>query len=194
MNRCITGSLIYDSEPITSLLKLVSGSDKEFYEPMGSLLAHSAVRCCRGFEKAHVPAGTALAVIGNAVLYENPEVLAVEERRLPYTLFPRLLFELRIEGRHSCVVSGTHGKTTTTAMLSQILLEGGMDPTIHIGGRLDAVGGTLWELCDGQRSVGAVFAELRARHGQEAEPVEERAGRFLHQLLQGGFLELRRNG
>lgn len=65
-------------------------------------------------------------------------------------------------------------------------------PTFRV--RLDAVGGSLWELCDGQRSVGAVFAELRARHGQEAEPVEERAGRFLHQLLQGGFLELRRNG
>ncbi len=113
---------------------VVSGSDKEFYEPMGSLLARSAVRICRGFDAANLASDVNLVVIGNAVSYGNPEVLAVEKRALAYTLFPRLLYDTVIAGRHSIVVSGTHGKTTTSAMGAFVLSRLGMDPGYFIGG------------------------------------------------------------
>jgi UDP-N-acetylmuramate: L-alanyl-gamma-D-glutamyl-meso-diaminopimelate ligase len=112
----------------------VSGSDKEFYEPMGSLLARSAVRCCKGFVRENVPQDAALVVIGNAVSYTNPEVDAVESRNLPYTLFPRLLYDTVISGKHSIVVTGTHGKTTTSAMGAFVLHRMGLQPGYFIGG------------------------------------------------------------
>lgn len=112
----------------------VSGSDKDFYEPMGSLLKTSRVELLRGFRAENVPLDAELVVIGNVVSYGHPEVEVVERRQLPYTLFPRLLFELLIEGRHSCVVSGTHGKTTTSAMLAHVLCRAGLAPGYFIGG------------------------------------------------------------
>ena len=113
---------------------LVSGSDKEFYEPMGSALAKSKVRLCHGYNATNVPLDAELVVIGNAISYGHPEVTVVEEKRLPYTCFPSLLAETIIEANHSIVVSGTHGKTTTTAMVATILMHAGKDPSFFIGG------------------------------------------------------------
>ena len=68
---------------------LVSGSDKDFYEPMGSLLKNSAVTLFQGYNATNIPDSVDLVVIGNAISYGNPEVTVVEERDLPYTCFPR---------------------------------------------------------------------------------------------------------
>ncbi len=111
----------------------VSGSDKEFYEPMGGLLKRSKVVCHQGFDSSHIPADVKLVVIGNAVSYGNSEVLAVEERGLPYTLFPKLLYESIIKGKHSIVVTGTHGKSTTSAMLAVTLEKLGRKPSYFVG-------------------------------------------------------------
>lgn len=112
----------------------VSGSDKEFYEPMGSYLRSSRVRLCEGYNASNVPSDVELVVIGNAVSYGHPEVDAVEQRKLPYSFFPKLLNELIIGSRHSVVVAGTHGKSTTTAMLASALTRLKRDPSYFVGG------------------------------------------------------------
>lgn len=112
----------------------VSGSDKEFYEPMGSYLRSSPVRLCEGYDAANVPADADLVIIGNAISYGHPEVAVVEERNLPYTLFPQVLSELLIKGKHSIVVCGTHGKTTTTSLVASTLRKLGEDSSYFIGG------------------------------------------------------------
>ena len=112
----------------------VTGSDKEFYEPMGSLLRNSAVGLKHGYDAGNIPANIDLVVIGNAISYDNPEVGIVEQHNLPYTCFPKILEESLISGKHSIVVTGTHGKSTTTAMIASTLFKLGVDPSYFIGG------------------------------------------------------------
>ena len=112
----------------------VSGSDKEFYEPMAGLLAASPVKLYRGYNAQNLNSRPDLVVIGNAVSYENPEVQETERLGVAYTLFPKLLFETVINERHSIVVSGTHGKTTTAAMGAFLLQQAGRNPGYFIGG------------------------------------------------------------
>jgi UDP-N-acetylmuramate: L-alanyl-gamma-D-glutamyl-meso-diaminopimelate ligase len=112
----------------------VSGSDKDFWEPMGSLLRSSKVKLCTLYKREHVPLDADLVVIGNAISYGNDEVAVVEENNLPYTCFPKALHETVIDGRHSIVVSGTHGKTTTTALTAFLLNQTKQDPSYFIGG------------------------------------------------------------
>jgi UDP-N-acetylmuramate: L-alanyl-gamma-D-glutamyl-meso-diaminopimelate ligase len=113
---------------------VVSGSDKEFYEPMKSLLQNSAVTTHTGYISEHVPLDAALVVIGNAISYGNPEVDVVEQHGLPYTCFPKMLQEVAIAGKHSIVVAGTHGKSTTTALTAYILQHCGREPSYFVGG------------------------------------------------------------
>lgn len=112
----------------------VSGSDKEFYEPMGGLLKGSSVVLHQGFSASNISPDAALVVIGNAVSYENVEVLETERIGVPYTLFPKLLYETVIAGGHSVVVSGTHGKSTTSAWAATVLEKVGLDPGYFVGG------------------------------------------------------------
>ncbi len=86
--------------------------------------------------------GADIVVYSAAILPDNPERQEVGRLLIPNMERAELLGQL-MEGYPTAVgISGTHGKTTTTAMLSQVLMESGLDPTIHIGGRLDAVGGS----------------------------------------------------
>ena len=113
---------------------LVSGSDKDFYEPMGSYLRNSSVTLFKGYAADNIPPNVNLVVIGNAISYGNPEVDVVEQRGLPYTCFPKILQETIIAGKQSIVVTGTHGKSTTTAMIASTLLKLGGDPSYFVGG------------------------------------------------------------
>jgi UDP-N-acetylmuramate: L-alanyl-gamma-D-glutamyl-meso-diaminopimelate ligase len=113
---------------------LVSGSDKDFYEPMGSYLRNSPVTLFKGYAAENIPPNVNLVVIGNAISYGNPEVDVVEQKGLPYTCFPKLLQETIISGKQSIVVAGTHGKSTTTAMIASTLLKLGGDPSYFVGG------------------------------------------------------------
>jgi UDP-N-acetylmuramate: L-alanyl-gamma-D-glutamyl-meso-diaminopimelate ligase len=113
---------------------VVSGSDKEFYEPMKSLLAKSSVKTCVGYQHDNVPVDADLVVIGNSISYGNPEVDVVEAKNLPYTCFPKILQEVAIAGKHSIVVTGTHGKSTTTALIATLLLQDGREPSYFVGG------------------------------------------------------------
>lgn len=144
----------------------VSGSDKEFYEPMGSFLKNSSVKLCYGYDCNNVPQRCDLVVIGNAVSYGHPEVAVVEERKLPYSIFPKLLHDLLIEQRHSVVVAGTHGKTTTTGMLASSLQALNADPSFFVGGAIPGftsglqIGGGKVSVVEGDEYDSSFFAKV----------------------------------
>ena len=112
---------------------VVSGSDTDFYEPMGGLLRNSGLTLYKGYAAGNIPAGDVTVVIGNAVSYGNPEVLAVEDRALPYTSFAQLFGEIGIGSKHSIVVSGCHGKSTTSAITAYLLVQANRQPSYFIG-------------------------------------------------------------
>ncbi len=113
----------------------VTGSDDHLYPPMSTLLETWGIRVNDGFRAEHVHAADPdLVVIGNAVRPDNPEARAAIDEGLPYRSFSDALYELAIAGKHSVVVSGTHGKTTTTSLLASLLLRCGRDPSLLVGG------------------------------------------------------------
>src|SRR5438477_12137545 len=77
---------------------------------------------------------TNLAVIGNIIARGNPELEETLERKISYRSMPEILEEVFLPEKHSIVVSGTHGKTTTTAMLAWIFHSAGKRPTFLVGG------------------------------------------------------------
>lgn len=144
----------------------VSGSDKDFYEPMGSFLRSSKIKIFEGYRAENVEDDVELAVIGNAISYGHPEVDVVEKRKIPYTLFPRALYEALIKGRHSIVACGTHGKTTTTALIASCLAKLDADPSYFVGGiSLDLpeslhIGGERFSVVEGDEYDSAFFAKV----------------------------------
>jgi len=113
----------------------VTGSDDKLYPPMSTLLETWGIPVREGFRAENVlEADADLVVIGNAVHPENPEARCVLEEGLAYRSFSDALYELAIAGKHSVVVSGTHGKTTTTSLLASLLLRTGRDPSLLVGG------------------------------------------------------------
>lgn len=82
-----------------------------------------------------------LVVYTVAVKDDNPEIIRAKELGIKIIDRAELLGQLMKACKHSIAVSGTHGKTTTTSMITMILLKAGLDPTVHIGGELDAIGG-----------------------------------------------------
>lgn len=144
----------------------VSGSDKDFWEPMKSLLAKSSVQVTAGYASENVPDAVDLVVIGNSISYGNVEVDVVEKRDLPYTCFPKILQEVSIAGKHSIVVTGTHGKSTTTALIATLLLQHGEDPSYFVGGVAQglpqslAVGTGRFSVVEGDEYDSAFFAKV----------------------------------
>jgi len=124
---------------LTTLGYEVSGSDVEFYEPMSSLLKNSKVSTIRGYDENNILPSFALCVIGNSIRKDNPELVTIEKHKIPYTCFPAALFETVIKNKKSIVVSGTHGKTTTTALTAWSLLSSGNDPSYFIGGAVSGL-------------------------------------------------------
>jgi UDP-N-acetylmuramate: L-alanyl-gamma-D-glutamyl-meso-diaminopimelate ligase len=113
----------------------VTGSDDHLYPPMSTLLEGWGIPVSEGFRAEHaLAADPDLVVIGNAVRPDNPEARAVIEEGLPYRSFSDALYELAIAGKHSVVISGTHGKTTTTSLVASLLLRCGCDPSLLVGG------------------------------------------------------------
>ena len=114
---------------------IVTGSDENVYPPMSDMLASWEIELFTPYSAENIArAKPDLVIIGNVIRRENPEATAVRERGIPQMSFPAAFGSLICVGRHSIVVAGTHGKTTTSAMLSHVLTEGGLDPTFIVGG------------------------------------------------------------
>jgi UDP-N-acetylmuramate: L-alanyl-gamma-D-glutamyl-meso-diaminopimelate ligase len=129
----------------------VSGVDTALYPPTSELLADLGVPVRLGFDPSGIPAGLDQVIIGNALPRTNVEVQAVLERGLPYTSQAEAFGERFCRPARTVVVAGTHGKTTTTALVAHILTAGGLDPTAMIGGV--PRGGRPWRLGHGEWTV-----------------------------------------
>ena len=114
----------------------VTGSDANVYPPMSTLLENAGIEIKPGYKKENITGGIDLVVVGNAVSRDNEEVLAVQAAEIPYISMPQALSRFFLEGRKSLVVTGTHGKTTTSAMLSWVFEACGKQPGFMVGGWL----------------------------------------------------------
>jgi UDP-N-acetylmuramate: L-alanyl-gamma-D-glutamyl-meso-diaminopimelate ligase len=112
----------------------VRGSDPALHPPTDQLLEEGKILVEQGYDAAHLSPSPDLAVIGNSVSRGNPEVEAVLDQGIPYTSLPGLIEEVLLNEKRSAVVTGTHGKTTTTSLLAWLLFAGGIDPSFMIGG------------------------------------------------------------
>lgn len=112
----------------------ITGQDLNVYPPMSTFLESKGVAITPGFDPADIPASVDLIVIGNAMSRGNPAVESVLNRKLLYFSLPETLKHFVLHGRHNLVVTGTHGKTTTTSILAWIFESAGLEPAYLIGG------------------------------------------------------------
>jgi UDP-N-acetylmuramate: L-alanyl-gamma-D-glutamyl-meso-diaminopimelate ligase len=112
----------------------VTGSDQNVYPPMSTFLAERKIEVRAGYAEQHLAHKPDLVVIGNAISRGNPEAEAVLDKKMRYCSLPELLKEYFIRGKRSLVVSGTHGKTTTTSLLAWVFEHNGLKPSFLIGG------------------------------------------------------------
>lgn len=125
---------LYDDRGFT-----ISGSDSQESRELQSLRARG-IRVFAGHRADQIEDAD-MVIYTNAVGNENPEVLEARRRGLPVLEGAELLGRLMQEVGKGIAIAGTHGKTTTTAMTALVLTEGGLDPTVFVGGELEALGG-----------------------------------------------------
>ncbi|MDF1658275.1 MAG: UDP-N-acetylmuramate:L-alanyl-gamma-D-glutamyl-meso-diaminopimelate ligase [Verrucomicrobiales bacterium] len=112
----------------------VSGSDAQVYDPMKSFLESRGIEILNGYKAENLSDDVDLFVIGNAQSRGNPEVEEVMRRKLHYISLPELLRDQVLRGKRNFVVSGTHGKTTTSSLLAWLFESAGRNPGFVIGG------------------------------------------------------------
>ena len=124
--------------PVAGMLKErgyhVTGSDVNVYPPASTLLSALGIPWHEGFREENLKPAPDLAVIGNVIPRGNPELEYILDEKIPYCSMPQILEDLFLPGHTSIVVAGTHGKTTTTAMLSWIFHVAGRRPDFLVGG------------------------------------------------------------
>lgn len=112
----------------------VTGSDAGVYPPASTFLESLGINYATSFDAAHLTPAPDLIVVGNAISRGNVEVEEMLDRSLPHRSLPEILEEEFLPEKHSIVVSGTHGKTTTTAMLAWVFEVAGRKPNFLVGG------------------------------------------------------------
>ncbi len=125
------------AEILHNLGYTVSGSDQSD-SPTTRRLAGLGIRVAIGHDAAHI-AGAEAVVTSTAVKGDNPEVIAARARRIPVVPRAVMLAEL-MRLKTGIAIAGTHGKTTTTSLVTSVLAEAGVDPTFVIGGKLNSAG------------------------------------------------------
>jgi UDP-N-acetylmuramate: L-alanyl-gamma-D-glutamyl-meso-diaminopimelate ligase len=128
----------------------VTGSDKAFYPPMSDELKRLGIETFEGFDAANLHpnngangAGPDVVVVGNATSRGNVEIEYTLNNRLRYASMPEIIRENFISGKHSTVVAGTHGKTTTTSLMAWVMQAGGLDPSFLVGGVVENFGSSF---------------------------------------------------
>src|SRR5437773_6472881 len=112
----------------------VRGSDQDVYPPMSEFLAAESIPTLSGYRAEHITAELDTIVVGNAISRGNPELEEVLDRKIRYCSLPEAIREHFLCGAQSIVIAGTHGKTTTTALAGWVLIHGGVDPSVLVGG------------------------------------------------------------
>ena len=112
----------------------VTGSDNKLYEPTASLLRNSRVSVVEGFAPANLSPAPELVIVGNVIPRNNPEAVALLGSPIPYLSMPEALWHFFLKDRRVLMVAGTHGKTTSTAMMAHVLNAAGRDPSMLVGG------------------------------------------------------------
>ena len=138
----------------------VTGSDRNVYPPMSGVLARAGIEPIAGYDPAQLDPAPDVVVVGNSMTRGNPCVEHILDTGLPHASGPAWLSANVLAGRHVVAVAGTHGKTTTTAMIAVILEAAGLEPGFLVGGvprDLDTVarvGGVPRDLDAGGRGGG----------------------------------------
>ncbi len=113
---------------------VVTGTDANVYPPMSTFLESEGIEIFQGYKPENIPSDADLIVIGNAMSRGNAEVEAVLERNLRYKSLPETMKEFFLWGKKNYVVTGTHGKTTTSSMLTWLMKDNDLNPSFMIGG------------------------------------------------------------
>ncbi len=130
----------------------VTGSDQHVYPPMSTQLEAWGIPIATGFRPENLVPRPDLVVVGNVISRGNPEAEAAQQAGIPVLSFPQALAQFFIQERHSVVVTGTHGKSTTTGLIAWLLDHAGLDPTFFVGAVLRNFASTF-RLGDGPHVV-----------------------------------------
>lgn len=112
----------------------VSGSDMNIYPPMSTQLMEQGISLMEGYDPKHIPPDVDCIIVGNVIKRGNPSIEYVLNQGLPFTSGPEWLYNNVLKNRWVLAASGTHGKTTTTSLLTWILYYAGLNPGFLIGG------------------------------------------------------------
>jgi len=112
----------------------VTGSDRELYEPTASLLKQSQVEVKTGFGAQNLEPVPDIVIVGNVITRANPEAEALLKTSIPYLSMAEALWHFFLQHKRVLMVAGTHGKTTSTAMMAHVLNAAGRDPSMMVGG------------------------------------------------------------
>ncbi len=112
----------------------VTGSDNNVYPPMSDFLLEKGIELFEGFRGENIPDDIDLVIVGNAVSGNNPEAVEMIHRKLPFCSMPQAVNRFVAMGKKIILVTGTHGKTTTSSMIAHILECADLDPSFMIGG------------------------------------------------------------
>lgn len=121
----------------------VTGSDQHVYPPMSTQLEALGIPLYHGFSAAHLEPRPDLVIVGNAVSRDNAEAVVTEQAGIPAMSFPQALAHFFIQERHAVVVTGTHGKSTTTALIAWLLQHAGYEPGFFVGAVMRNIDGTF---------------------------------------------------
>ncbi len=112
----------------------VTGSDRDMYPPASAVLHRLAILVKKGYSPFNLAPRPDLVVVGNVITRDNPEAVELLRLGIPYLSMPQALRKFGMNHKKSIVISGTHGKTTTSALTAWILEQAGMNPSFMIGG------------------------------------------------------------
>jgi len=151
----------------------VTGSDANVYPPMSDFLRSQGIPIAEGYREENIPPDTDVVIIGNAISRGNPEAEAALDRKLLYHSLPEVMKEFFLRGKRNFVVSGTHGKTTTSSMLTWLLSHAGRNPGFMIGGLPKNLG----------RGASFTDSEFNVLEGDEYDTAFfDKRSKFLHYL------------